>query len=221
MNIDGLGDKIIEQLIDRQLIKNIDDIYSIEKNQISNLDRLGDKSAANIIDSINNSKKTTFARFIYALGIRNVGEHTAKLLEKKYNSDLDTFINAEQSDLLEIKEIGQIVAKSIVDYWGDKNNLTVVQNCLDRGVHIKLAKELLTQVLTEKIFVFTGSLNLMNRNEAKNMVENAGGQTKNSITKNTTHLVAGENSGSKLDKAKQLGLSILSEKEFLELIGNT
>ena len=221
MNIDGLGDKIIEQLIDRQLIKNIDDIYSIEKNQISNLDGLGDKSAANIINSINNSKKTTFARFIYALGIRNVGEHTAKLLERKYNSDLDTFINAEESELLEIKEIGQIVAKSIVDYWKDKNNLTVVQNCLGRGVNIKVEKESLTQVLTEKIFVFTGSLNLMNRNEAKNMVENAGGQTKNSITKNTTHLVAGENSGSKLDKAKQLGLSILSEKEFLELIGNT
>ena len=221
MNIEGLGDKIVEQLIDNQLIKNIDDIYSIEKHQISNLDGLGDKSATNIIDSINNSKKTTFARFIYALGIRNVGEHTAKLLEKKYNSDLDTFINAEESELLEIKEIGQIVAKSIVDYWRDKNNLTVVQNCLDRGVHIKLAKESLTQVLTEKIFVFTGSLNLMNRNEAKNMVENAGGQTKNSITKNTTHLVAGENSGSKLQKAKQLGVSILSEKEFLELIGNT
>mgnify|MGYP001165214482 FL=1 len=221
MNIEGLGDKIVEQLIDNHLIKNIDDLYSIKKNKISSLDGLGDKSATNIIDSINKSKKTTFARFIYALGIRNVGEHTAKLLEKKYNSDLETFIIAEESELLEINEIGKIVAKSIVEFWNDKNNLTIVNNCIERGVVIEQIKESSSNSLDGEIFVFTGSLNLINRNNAKTMVDNAGGQTKNSITKTTTYLVAGENSGSKLEKAKQLGISTLSEKEFLELIGNT
>ena len=221
MNIEGLGDKIVEQLIDNHLIKNIDDLYSIKKNKISSLDGLGDKSATNIIDSINKSKKTTFARFIYALGIRNVGEHTAKLLEKKYNSDLETFIIAEESELLEINEIGKIVAKSIVEFWNNKNNLTIVNNCIERGVVIEKIKESSSNSLDGEIFVFTGSLNLINRNNAKTMVDNAGGQTKNSITKTTTYLVAGENSGSKLEKAKQLGISTLSEKEFLELIGNT
>jgi len=221
MNIEGLGDKIVEQLIDNHLIKNIDDLYSIKKNKISSLDGLGDKSATNIIDSINKSKKTTFARFIYALGIRNVGEHTAKLLEKKYNSDLETFIIAEESELLEINEIGKIVAKSIVEFWNDKNNLTIVNNCIERGVVIEQIKKSSSNSLDGEIFVFTGSLNLINRNNAKTMVDNAGGQTKNSITKTTTYLVAGENSGSKLEKAKQLGISTLSEKEFLELIGNT
>ena len=221
MNIEGLGDKIVAQLIDNKLIKNINDIYSIEKIKISNLDGLGDKSATNIIDSINKSKRTTFARFIYALGIRNIGEHTAKLLEKKYNSDLNTFINAKESELLEINEIGKIVAKSIVEFWNDKNNLTIVNNCIERGVVIEKIKESSSNSLDGEIFVFTGSLNLINRNNAKTMVDNAGGQTKNSITKTTTYLVAGENSGSKLEKAKQLGISTLSEKEFLELIGNT
>ena len=221
MNIEGLGDKIVEQLIDNHLIKNIDDLYSIKKNKISSLDGLGDKSATNIIDSINKSKKTTFARFIYALGIKNVGEHTAKLLEKKYNSDLNTFINAKESELLEINEIGKIVAKSIVEFWNNKNNLTIVNNCIERGVVIEKIKESSSNSLDGEIFVFTGSLNLINRNNAKTMVDNAGGQTKNSITKTTTYLVAGENSGSKLEKAKQLGISTLSEKEFLELIGNT
>ena len=221
MNIEGLGDKIVAQLIDNHLIKNIDDLYSIKKNKISSLDGLGDKSATNIIDSINKSKKTTFARFIYALGIRNVGEHTAKLLEKKYNSDLETFIIAEESELLEINEIGKIVAKSIVEFWNDKNNLTIVNNCIERGVVIEQIKKSSSNSLDGEIFVFTGSLNLINRNNAKTMVDNAGGQTKNSITKTTTYLVAGENSGSKLEKAKQLGISTLSEKEFLELIGNT
>ena len=221
MNIEGLGDKIVAQLIDNHLIKNIDDLYSIKKNKISSLDGLGDKSATNIIDSINKSKKTTFARFIYALGIRNIGEHTAKLLEKKYNSDLNRFINAKESELLEINEIGEIVAKSIIEFWNNKNNLTIVNNCIERGVVIEKIKESSSNSLDGEIFVFTGSLNLINRNNAKTMVDNAGGQTKNSITKTTTYLVAGENSGSKLEKAKQLGISTLSEKEFLELIGNT
>ena len=220
MNIEGLGVKIVEQLIENKLVKNIDDLYSIKKNEISKLNGLGERSAKNIIDSINNSKETTFSKFVYALGIRNVGEHTSKLLEKKFKGDIDRFKNATETELLEIDEIGEIVARSIVSFWKDEKNSAMVQNCLNRGVIINRPIDSLSNQFSDKVFVFTGTLSMMSRKDAKALVERSGGQTKNSITKKTTYLVAGENSGSKLDKAKELGISILSEKDFIDLIGN-
>ena len=220
MNIEGLGVKIVEQLIENKLVKNIDDLYSIKKNEISKLYGLGERSAENIIDSINNSKETTFSKFVYALGIRNVGEHTSKLLEKKFNGYMDRFKNATETELLEIYEIGEIVARSIISFWKDEKNSTMVQNCLNRGVIINRPIDSLSNKFSDKVFVFTGALSMMSRKDAKALVEGSGGQTKNSITKKTTYLVAGENSGSKLDKAKELGISILSEKDFIDLIGN-
>ena len=220
MNIEGLGEKIVEQLIENKLVKNIDDLYLIKKNEISKLDGLGERSAKNIIDSINNSKETTFSKFVYALGIRNVGEHTSKLLEKKFKGDMERFKNATEIGLLEVDEIGEIVARSIVSFWKDEKNSTMVQNCLNRGVIINRPIDSLSNKFSDKVFVFTGALSMMSRKDAKALVEGSGGQTKNSITKKTTYLVAGENSGSKLDKAKELGISILSEKDFIDLIGN-
>ena len=216
MNIEGLGEKIIEQLINNKLVINIDDLYSIKKNQIANIDRMGDKSASNIIKSIENSKNTTLARFIYALGIRNVGEHTAKVLESNYN--LNQFINTKKSDLLKIHEIGQIVANSIINFWDDENNIRIVNNCLNRGVTFKSTTTPTSNLLNDKIFVFTGTLKLLNRTSAKIMVENAGGKTTNTVSTKTTHLVAGDKAGSKLKKAKTLDVSILSEEQFLKLI---
>ena len=220
MNIEGLGEKIVEQLIENKLVKNIDDLYLIKKNEISKLDGLGERSAKNIIDSINNSKETTFSKFVYALGIRNVGEHTSKLLEKKFKGDMERFKNATEIGLLEVDEIGEIVARSIVSFWKDEKNSIMVQNCLNRGVIINRPIDSLSNQFSDKVFVFTGALSMMSRKDAKALVEGSGGQTKNSITKKTTYLVAGENSGSKLDKAKELGISILSEKDFIDLIGN-
>ena len=220
MNIEGLGEKIVEQLIENKLVKNIDDLYLIKKNEISKLDGLGERSAKNIIDSINNSKETTFSKFVYALGIRNVGEHTSKLLEKKFKGDMERFKNATEIGLLEVEEIGEIVARSIVSFWKDEKNSTMVQNCLNRGVIINRPIDSLSNQFSDKVFAFTGALSMMSRKDAKALVEGSGGQTKNSITKKTTYLVAGENSGSKLDKAKELGISILSEKDFIDLIGN-
>jgi len=220
MNIEGLGEKIVEQLIENKLVKNIDDLYLIKKNEISKLNGLGERSAKNIIDSINNSKETTFSKFVYALGIRNVGEHTSKLLEKKFKGDMDRFKNATEIGLLEVDEIGEIVARSIVSFWKDEKNSIMVQNCLNRGVIINRPIDSLSNKFSDKVFVFTGALSMMSRKNAKALVEGSGGQTKNSITKKTTYLVAGENSGSKLDKAKELGISILSEKDFIDLIGN-
>ena len=220
MNIEGLGEKIVEQLIENKLVKNIDDLYLIKKNEISKLDGLGERSAKNIIDSINNSKETTFSKFVYALGIRNVGEHTSKLLEKEFKGNMDRFKNATEIGLLEVDEIGEIVARSIVSFWKDEKNSIMVQNCLNRGVIINRPIYSLSNKFSDKVFVFTGALSMMSRKDAKALVEGSGGQTKNSITKKTTYLVAGENSGSKLDKAKELGISILSEKDFIDLIGN-
>ena len=216
MNIEGLGEKIIEQLINNKLVINIDDLYSIKKNQIANIDRMGDKSASNIIKSIEISKNTTLARFIYALGIRNVGEHTSKVLESNYN--LNQFINTKKSDLLKIHEIGQIVANSIINFWDDENNIRIVNNCLNRGVTFKSTTTPSSNLLNDKIFVFTGTLKLLNRTSAKIMVENAGGKTTNTVSTKTTHLVAGDKAGSKLKKAKTLDVSILSEEQFLKLI---
>ena len=216
MNIEGLGEKIIEQLINNKLVINIDDLYSIKKNQIANIDRMGDKSASNIIKSIENSKNTTLAKFIYALGIRNVGEHTAKVLESNYN--LNQFINTKKSDLLKIHEIGQIVANSIINFWDDENNIRIVNNCLNRGVTFKSTTTPTSNLLNDRIFVFTGTLKLLNRTSAKIMVENAGGKTTNTVSTKTTHLVAGDKAGSKLKKAKTLDVSILSEEQFLKLI---
>ena len=221
LNIEGLGKKIIEQLVKKELVKSIDDIYSIDKSTIADLEGMGNKSATNIINSINKSKQTTFARFIYALGIRNVGEHTAKILEKKYDSNLVNFIKTTESDLLEINEIGQIVAKSIIDFWDDHNNVFMVNNCLNNGVIIETQKGSSSELLAGKIFVFSGSLNLLNRTKAKKIVEDTGGQTTNTVTKKTTHIVVGENAGSKLEKAKELGISILSEEEFITLVMDT
>ena len=216
MNIEGLGEKIIEQLINNKLVINIDDLYSIKKNQIANIDRMGDKSASNIIKSIENSKNTTLAKFIYALGIRNVGEHTAKVLESNYN--LNQFINTKKSDLLKIHEIGQIVANSIINFWDDENNVRIVNNCLNRGVTFKSTTTPTSNLLNDKIFVFTGTLKLLNRTSAKIMVENAGGKTTNTVSTKTTHLVAGDKAGSKLKKAKTLDIPILSEEQFLKLV---
>jgi len=216
MNIEGLGEKIIEQLINNKLVINIDDLYSIKKYQIANIDRMGNKSASNIIKSIENSKNTTLARFIYALGIRNVGEHTAKVLENNYN--LNQFINTKKSDLLKIHEIGQIVANSIINFWDDENNIRIVNNCLNRGVTFKSTTTPTSNLLNDKIFVFTGTLKLLNRTSAKIMVENAGGKTTNTVSTKTTHLVAGDKAGSKLKKAKTLDVLILSEEQFLKLV---
>ena len=221
MNIEGLGEKIIEQLIDSQLIKNIDEIFTIDKEKLSNLEGLGKKSAQNIIESINASKNTSFSRFVYALGIRNVGEHTAKILEKKYEGDLNNFIESTEEQLINLDEIGEIVAKSIVSFWKNDENKSSVKNCLSSGVQIIKPKKSLSNHLSETIFAFTGKLELMNRNDAKKSVENAGGDTKSALTKNTTHLVAGKNAGSKVKKAKNMSITILSEEKFIELLNNS
>ena len=218
LDMDGLGEKLIDQLVSERIIKKVDDLFRIKKNQLANLERMGDKSADNIIDSINNSKLTTFSRFIYALGIRHVGEHTSKILESAFKGNFDSFLEATFEDLESIEEIGPIVAQSIIEFWNDESNKQIANNCFEFGIKLKRNNEIVDQILTGKTFVFTGSLERINRKEAKEIVERQGGRASNSVSKNTDYVVAGPGSGTKLEKAKILGINIINEDEFETLV---
>ena len=218
LDVDGLGQKLIDQLVNEGIIKNVDDLFRIQKKQLADLERMGEKSADNIIGSINKSKLTTFSRFIYALGIRHVGEHISKLLERTYERDFDSFLTASYEDLESIEEIGPIVAQSIIDFWNDPSNKQVIDNCFELGVVFEQKNNIISQTLMGKIFVFTGTLEKFNRKKAKEIVESHGGRTSSTISKKTDYLVAGPGSGSKKDKAKTLGIDIINENEFEKLI---
>ena len=220
MNIDGLGVKVIDQLVEEGLLKTIDDLYSLNQESLAALDRLGEKSAGNLIEAISNSKETTFARFVYALGIRNVGEHIAKILEKQFSGNLGEFQNANVEELENIYEIGPIVAETVVQFWSDKSNKLIVQNCLDKGVSLAEIEIKEYQPFEGQIFVFTGSLEKFTRKNAKDMVEDLGGKASSSVSKNTDFVVAGPGAGSKLKKAEELGIDVLTEDEFLAKVKN-
>ena len=217
MNIDGLGKRIIDQLVETGLLKTVDDIFTLEQQSLSELDGLGKKSAKKLIRSIIKSKRTVFSRFVYALGIRNVGEHTAQVLEKHYNGRLKGFKNAKPEELENIDEIGPIVAQSVAQFWQNKNNREIVNNCIERGIFLKQVTKHINQPFSGKIFVFTGSLKNFTRQEIKERVEHLGGKTAVSVSKKTSYLVAGPGAGSKLKKAKDLSVSIISEDEFLDI----
>ena len=220
MNIEGLGDKIINQLVKKNIIESIDQIYIITKEQLSNLEKLGDKSADNILSAIQKSKKTSLSRFIYALGIRNVGEHTAKVLAKYFNNDLMKFQKANFNILIEIDEIGPIVANSIVSFWSNNINKVIINNCLNNGVKLENIELNFSEEFSGKTFVFTGSLKSIKRKTAREHIEKRGARISNSISKNTDYLILGASPGSKLKKAKELQIPILNEKSFLKIIDN-
>jgi len=218
LDMDGLGEKLIDQLVNEKIIKNVDDLFKINKNQLSNLDRMGDKSADNIVESINNSKLTTFSRFIYALGIRHVGEHTSKLLEDAFDGNFDLLLEASFEDLESIDEVGPIVAQSIIKFWNVDSNKQIANNCFEFGLKLERKNKKVDQILNGKTLVFTGSLEKFTRKVAKEMVVNKGGRVSNAISKNTNFLVAGPGSGAKLEKAKKLGINIINEDEFEQLV---
>jgi len=218
MDIDGLGSKLIHQLVDIGLIHNVADLYSLDVEKVSSLERMAEKSASNLINAIDSSRKTTLARFIYGLGIRNVGEHLATVLASEFKQ-LKALMNAELEQLQNIDEVGPIVAESIVKFFKNDDNNNVIQQCLDGGIELEPPPpDYSSQKLSGTTFVFTGSLSSFSRNEAKMMVEAIGGRATNSVSKNTDYLVAGPGAGAKLTKAKESGTTILTEKEFLKLI---
>lgn len=219
LDIDGLGEKITDQLVEEGLVSQVHDIFALKKEQLENLERLGEKSAHNLIDAIEKAKHTTFARFVYALGIRNVGEHLARVLEKSYQADIRAFMDATIKDLENIDEVGPIVAQSITQFWEDPDNRLVVESCLKAGVTFEPFDDSHNKILEGKTIVFTGSMESFTRSEAKAITERLGGKAAGSVSKNTDIVVAGPGAGSKLKKAEELGVQIITEEEFASMIG--
>ena len=218
LNIDGLGNKIIDLLLSEKIINDIADLYNLNLEQLSQLERLGEKSAQNIIDAVNQSKNTTLAKFINGLGIRNVGLNASKLLEKHFNGNLNYIMKASKEELLGINEIGEIMADSIVEYFSNNDNQILIKKCIDGGLLFQKVKKVKHTIITDKIFVFTGTLESMSRNDAKKIIESFGAKSSGSVSKNTDYVIAGDGAGSKIKKAETLNVLILSELEFQDLI---
>lgn len=217
-DIDGLGPRILEQLMNEGLIRDPADIFTLKVGDLEPLERFAEKSAQNIISAIDEAQEIILARFIYALGIRNVGQETAIDLENKFQT-LAKIMKASPEDLSAVQDIGPVVAKSIYDYFQEKRNHKLIECLLKNGVKIKEGKKAKTKVgITGKTFVFTGGLETMTRDEAKAKVREFGGEASESVSKQTDYVVGGEEAGSKLKKAEKLGVKIISENDFIKLV---
>ncbi len=214
MNIDGLGENIIQQLLDKELISNIADIYELKFEDIASLKKNGKKFAQNLVDSINTSKQNDLYRLITALGIRHVGGKASKLLAKKYKT-IDNLAKATFEELSEINDIGEVMANSITEFFAQEQTIDLIEKLKKAGVNtISLQEENTDNRFEGKTFVLTGSLEKYTRKEAEDIIEKFGGKTSSSVSKKTDYLLAGEEAGSKLTKAQSLGIAIISEEEF-------
>jgi DNA ligase (NAD+) len=218
MDIEGLGVKLIDQLVDKGLVKDVADIYYISKKELIELERMADKSAQNIIDAIEKSKTKPLSKFLYALGIRHVGETTAEDLARRF-SRLDDFFHLSEEDLMEVEGIGPEVAASVHQFFRDKKNKESIELLKKSGVKVIEPKSKEKGKLAGKTFVFTGILKVFGRDEARNIVESLGGMTTSSVSKKVDYVIVGEDPGSKFDKAKELGIKTLTEEEFKKMIG--
>jgi DNA ligase (NAD+) len=217
MNIDGLGEALVNQLTERGLVKNVADLYKLTKDDLLKLERMGEKSADNALAEIGASKKLPLERVIYGLGIRFVGERTAQFLAEHFGS-LDAIMKASAEQLEEVTEVGPRIAESIVEFFGDEHNRTLVSDLRKAGLTFAGQKKEKGTKLAGKTFVLTGTLERHTRDEAKKMIEDAGGRVSGSVSKNTDYVVAGSDAGSKLAKARELGVSVIGEKELEGLV---
>ena len=221
MNIDGLGEKIVDQLFEQGMLKNIADIYKLDFAVIENMDRFGKKSVENLKESIEISKKTTLGKFIYALGIRNVGEATSKELAAHFRS-LDNLFNATVEDYLMVNDIGPVVAESLVKYFHNANNQQIINSIIASGISWPTLKEInaINSKLNNQTFVVTGTLNSYSRDEIKDLIEANGGKVSGSVSKETSYVIVGDNPGSKADKANELGVPIITEINLMEMLND-
>ncbi len=219
MNIDGLGEKIVDQLVDKGLVKDVADLYSLKLEDLASLERMAEKSAQNLLDEIEASKKNSLARLIYALGIQFVGERTAQLLAEHFSS-LEELAAAKEEQLIEVPEVGPKVAASIAEFFSEPANLKLIKKLNKASVHPAAEKrKVKSDKFAGKSFVFTGGLANRSREEAGEIVQQHGGKVSGSVSKKTDYVVVGTDPGSKYDKAKELGVAILTEQEFEKLLG--
>ncbi|KAF5435094.1 DNA ligase (NAD+), partial [Candidatus Methanophagaceae archaeon] len=218
MDITGMGVKIVDQLVDKKLLNHIGDIYNLKSENIAGLERMGEKSAENLINSINNSKKKPLDKLIYALGILNVGQRTAKSLSEKY-TDLHLLSEADSEQLQQIDDVGPVVAKSIEDFFNLNSTSKIIKELEESGVNMESKIISKTSKLQDLTFVITGTLS-QPREQIKERIESEGGIIISSLSSKTKFLIVGENPGSKLEKAENLGIKILDEKSLDNLLNN-
>jgi len=219
MDIEGLGSKLVDQLVEKGLAKNVADLYSLSEQDWANLDRMADKSAQNIIDALENSKHISFDRFIFSLGIRFVGERTARLLAD-YLKTLENLKKTTYEELLSIHEIGPQSAQSIIEFFEEPKNVQTINKLLKAGITIEQKEQAASDIFSGKTFVFTGALEIYTRHEAEALVTSLGGHAASSVSRKTDFVVVGQKAGSKAGKARELGVTIISETEFKEMVGN-
>ena len=218
MDIEGLGDKIVDQLVDLNLVRTPADLYHLGFSALANLERMGDKSADNLIRSIAQSKSTSLPRFIFGLGIRHVGESTAKDLAK-YFGTMQALMDAQMEDLLTVNDVGPVVANSIISFMSESHNREVIEQLLASGIEFQVEKQIAGVDLSGQTFVLTGTLPTMSRDHAKALLEAAGAKVAGSVSQKTSYVVAGSDAGSKLEKANELGIPILDEDALMKIVG--
>ena len=221
LDIEGLGDKLVDQLVDAGIVRTLPELYTLGLAKLSDLDRMGEKSAVNLLAGLEGSKRTTLARFLYGLGIRHVGETTAKDLAKQFGG-IDRLMKASVEQLLEVHDVGPVVAQSIRTFFDQPHNVEVVEQLRAAGVGWQendgAVADMAPKPLAGKIFVLTGTLPTLSRDDAKERIEAAGGKVSGSVSKKTHFVVAGEEAGAKLDKARELGIALLDEAGLLEML---
>ena len=218
MNINGLGESLVDQLVDKKVVQDVADLYSLEEEQLASLERMGKKSARNVLDEIQKSKQAELARVIYAIGIRFVGERTAQLLSEHFGS-MDKLREASADELYDVEEIGPKVAQSITEFFKEKRNRDVIEKLRNAGLQFEQKERRAGGTLEGQQFVLTGSLPSLSREEATRMIQEAGGRVTGSVSKKTNFVVVGTDPGSKLEKARSLGIETIDETRLRELLG--
>ena len=219
MNINGLGESLVDQLVDKKIVQDVSDLYTLDVEQLAGLERMGEKSAQNVLEEVEKSKTAELARVIYAIGIRFVGERTAQLLAQHFGS-MDKFREAKPEELYEVEEIGPKVAQSIVEFFREKRNLDVIEKLRKAGLQFEQKKRRTGGSLEGSQFVLTGSLPNLSREDATRMIEESGGRVTASVSKKTNYVVVGADPGSKLDKARALGIQTIDEAGLRKLFGS-